>query len=142
MIRKRPIRLRDAPLRARLEAARRAGEALPSVEVGGYRVALGSADNRLYVTRADEARGRVYLGRVDSSGFRPRREVVKGDIEVIRALVEQPLETAARAATLAVEMGIPVRCLCCGHPLGDRSKLKGIGPGCFESWGWEKWPNE
>jgi hypothetical protein len=121
---RRVMRLKARPLIRALKALRRAGERMPSVSTGGYRVSLQRDTGRLYA----RSRGR-YLGSVGASGvYRPARASTAVDRASIQVLIEDPLNVARGAAMLSEEP----RCFVCGRPLSQEDIHRGIGPKCWE----------
>lgn len=118
------VRVKARPLLRALKALRRAGERLPSVSAGGYRVSLQPDDGRLYARS-----GKRFLGSVGSSEV---LRVAKGstpvDVASIRALIETPLLVALGFAAFDQEP----RCFVCGRLLSKEDIHRGIGPKCWE----------
>ena len=138
--RRKSIRVRARPLFARYRTAlASAYGANVSIAVGGYRIGYRSADRRAYVTLPGG-----YGGRISEGGtYRPSEIAGEVDIEVVRNLVARPLLVANAAAALAIANGTLPRCLCCGRPImSEENAVRGIGSGCWETWGWANWPKE
>lgn len=125
------VKVASRPLAYSLRALARAGERLPSVEVGRYTVALDTSSGRLYVRSPDSLIGVL----IPQKGiFRVRSDATKVDIASVKVLVEKFVDVAAGAAAL---MADSPRCAVCGRPLGATAPYKtdrarGIGRVCWE----------
>lgn len=130
MVARRRIRVRSRALAYSLAALAEAGERLPSVRVGAYRVSLQPASGLLYVKRRD-----AYLGCILSTDIWRTRGATKIDIASIKLLVEKFPSVAAGAAML--DLTDP-RCAVCGRPIGTtplyaEDRARGIGHSCWEA---------
>lgn len=128
MTARRRIRVKARPLAFSLAKLGDAGERLPGIALGSYRVSL-QPSGALYVSRTG-----LYLGRIESTDvWRVMSDASPVDIVSVKTLVEKFVDVAAGAAMLTDKP----RCAVCGRVLGTalaylEDRARGIGKSCWE----------